>query len=56
MTDYSFYEQKKRRLSRGAQAKIRGTRLVFGRRVDLELRVGSWRQSTRSAGNSFPAT
>ena len=40
----------------GHRLRSRGTWLVFvGERVDLELSVGSWRQSTRSAGNSFPA-
>jgi len=39
MTDYSFYEQKKK-LSRGAQAKIRGTRLVFERAGGLGTECG----------------
>jgi hypothetical protein len=39
----------------GHRLRLRGeSACVRGERVDLELSVGSWRQSTRSAGNSLP--
>jgi hypothetical protein len=41
------------RLQEGHRLRSEGVRPVFGERVDLELRVGSWRQSTRSAGTSI---
>jgi len=49
MTDYSLKNKKDGKTFKGAHAESRGTRLVFEERVDLELSVGSWRQSTRSA-------
>jgi hypothetical protein len=51
----AFKQDNGKLLSR-TQAQIKGHwACVRGERVDLELSVGSWRQSTRSAGNSFPA-
>jgi len=50
------FKQDNGKLSSGTQAQIKGHwACVRGERVDLELSVGSWRQSIRSAGNSFPA-